>query len=487
MLACLLGLVGLSATAYARRRRILALLLGLPPSKYRVARQHDVRVPMPDGVHLVLDRYVPQHAGRFPAILIRTPYGRGVALNRLIATLFAERGYQVVVQDVRGRSPSEGVWEPFVHEGADGVATLDWIARQPWSNGQAAMWGPSYIGFAQWAAAGTGSPHLKALLPIITQSNFAPVGEHGYRLDRTLRWLLILHLLEDTELSRWDKLRRSLSTAEQDRILAPGFTHLPLATVDEAVFGKPVPFYRTWTAHPSPDDPYWRMANYHAAVPGIGLPIHLVGGWYDIFIAGMLRDYQAAREAGRQPYLTVGPWTHFDLRSQLEGVRQGLSWFDAHLKGDRSTLRHKAVRIFVLGARIWRELDAWPPAVHETRFFLHPEGRLAPAAPPAGALPDCYRYDPADPTPHIGGALLSVHAGPRDNRPLEERDDVLCYTTRTLGQPVELIGVVRIELWVRLSLDHTDLFGRLCVVHPDGRSINICDVFFRLYLGRGEL
>ena len=167
-LAGLLGLVGLSAMAYAWCRRILALLLGLPPSKYRAARQHDVRVRMPDGVHLVLDRYAPRHAGRFPTILMRTPYGRSVVLNRLIATLFAERGYQVVVQDVRGRSPSEGVWEPFVHEGADGVATLGWIARQPWFNGQVAMWGPSYVGFVQWGAAATGSPHLKALLPIIT-------------------------------------------------------------------------------------------------------------------------------------------------------------------------------------------------------------------------------------------------------------------------------------------------------------------------------
>ena len=481
----LLALVAAGALAYTQRRHILARLLRLPPPQYRITVHRNLRVRMPDGVHLTADFYAPQSAGRFPTILIRTPYGRG-GLNTLVAHLFAERGYNVVSQDVRGRFDSEGEWEPYVHEGADGVATLDWIAQQPWFDGQAAMWGPSYVGFVQWAAAATGSPHLKALLPMITQSNLGPVWEHGLRLDRTLRWLLTLDAQANTSLSRWEKLRRSLRVEEQDRILAPGFAHLPLATVDEATLGKSVPFYRTWVEHFSASDPYWRTADYRDAVPNINLPAHFIGGWYDIFISGTLRDYQVMRENGRQPYLTIGPWTHIDARGQIAGVREGLAWFDAHLKGDRSSLRAKPVRLFVMGAAQWREFDDWPSAASATRFFLQPQGGLAPAMPPANAAPDTYRYDPADPTPNIGGPLLSAHAGPRDNRPLEQRHDVLWYSTPLLQQPVEIIGPVHLELWAQSSLEHTDFFGRLCDVHPDGRVINICDGFFRVQPGRGE-
>jgi hypothetical protein len=481
-----LGLTAVSAAAYAQRRRILARLLKLPPATYKTILRPDLRIAMPDGAQLALDHYAPRAAGRFPTILIRTPYGRGGPLNGLIGSVLAERGYHVVAQDVRGRGDSGGDWEPYVHEGADGVATLDWIAQQPWFDGQAAMWGASYVGFVQWAAAAAGSPHLKALLPMITQSNFSPVWEHGFRLDRMLRWMLILESGADPSLSAWQKIQRSLSAEVQDRVLAPGFARLPVAAIDEAVFGRPVPFYRSWVAHFRADDPYWRTADYREAVSDIDLPMHLIGGWYDIFIAGTLHDYQAQRAAGRQPYLTVGPWTHLDMRGQLEGLRQGLAWFDAQLKGDARRLRRQPVRVFVMGADEWREFAAWPPAAQESRLFLQPQGRLAPAPPPADAPPDRYRYDPADPTPNIGGPLLSRHAGPRDNRPLESRRDVLWYRSPPLEQPVEIIGPVRLELWLRSSLEHTDFFGRLLDVHPDGQVINICDGFFRVTPERGE-
>ncbi|HEU5015549.1 MAG TPA: CocE/NonD family hydrolase [Roseiflexaceae bacterium] len=481
----LLGLAALGALAYTQRRAIPARLLRLPPAKYKIAVRRNLRVPMPDGVELAADHYAPQSAAGFPTILIRTPYSRG-GLNALIARLFAERGYNVVAQDVRGRFDSQGMWEPYVHEGMDGAATLDWIAQQPWFDGQAAMWGPSYVGFVQWAAAASGSSHLRALLPMITEANLGPVWEHGLRLDRTLHWLLTLDAQANPELSRWEKLKRAWRAEEQDRVLAPGFAHLPLATVDEAMLGKPVPFYRTWVEHFSADDPYWRTSDYRAAVPNIDLPAHFIGGWYDIFITGTLRDYHVMRKHGRNPYLTIGPWTHINASVQIEGVQQGLAWFDAHLKGDRSRLRAKPVRLFVMGADEWREFDAWPPDARETRFFLQPHGGLAPATPPADAAPDQYRYDPADPTPNIAGPLLSAHAGPRDNRPLEQRRDVLWYSTPPLEQPVEIIGPVRLELWVKSSLEHTDFFGRLCDAHPDGCVINICDGYFRVQPGRGE-
>ncbi len=318
--AGLLSLATLSTLVYTQRRRILARLLRLPPAKYRISARRNLRMRMPDGVYLAADHYAPQSTGRFPTILIRTPYDRG-GLNSFIARLFAERGYNVVSQDVRGRFGSEGEWEPYVHEATDGAATLDWIAQRPWFDGQAAMWGPSYVGFVQWAAAASGSPHLKAILPMITEANLGPVWEHGLRLDRTLRWLLSLDAQANANLSRWEKLKHSLRVEEQDRILAPGVAHLPLATVDEAVLGKPVPFYRTWVEHFTADDPYWHTSDYRDAVQHIGLPAHFIGGWYDIFISGMLRDYQVMRENGQEPYLTIGPWTHINAPVQIAGVR----------------------------------------------------------------------------------------------------------------------------------------------------------------------
>jgi putative CocE/NonD family hydrolase len=171
----------------------------------------------------------------------------------------------------------------------------------------------------------------------------------------------------------------------------------------------------------------------------------------------------------------------------MTGLREGLRWFDAHLKGAGDHLRREPVRIYVMGANEWRELDDFPPPARPTRYYLHAEGGLTRDPPEGTAPPDGYRYDPADPTPALGGALLALKgAGPQDNRPLESRSDVLCYTTPPLARDLEVIGPARLELFVRSSLPHTDFFGRLCDVHPDGHSINICDGLFRVEPGRGE-
>jgi len=218
---------------------------------------------------------------------------------------------------------------------------------------------------------------------------------------------------------------------------------------------------------------------------GVGAPVHLVGGWYDYYLRGLLRDYASLKAAGREPYLTIGPWYHAHPDMLIAGLREALPWFDTRLKGDQDGLREKPVRLYVTGADVWREWDEFPPPVQETRYYLHAEGRLATDQPSATSPPDGYRYDPADPTPALGGALLASRgAGPVDNCPLEARPDVLCYTTPPLTHAVEIMGPVRLELFARSSLAHTDFFGRLCDVHPDGRSINVCDGLFRVTPGR---
>jgi uncharacterized protein len=482
-LAAAVGAAGLAT--YQLRRPLWQRLLKLPPAEFSVTKHSNLRVAMPDGVSLATDLYRPQNDGRYPTILVRTPYGRSNPLVDFAYQRLAERGYNVVSQDCRGRFGSEGVFEPYVHEAEDGRATIDWIAGQPWSDGQVAMWGRSYVGYVQWAAASTGSPHLKALVPSITMAHLGYDADAGFKLDRTLRWLYILDALQNEQRPAWQNLARMVSRGLQDRVVARGYDHLPLSTLDEAVLGRPVPTYRTWIEHSEPEAAYWQAVDFRPRVRDVELPIHLVAGWYDIFLDGQLADYAALVAAGRQPYLTVGPWAHMDPELPWETLRVGIDWFDAHLKGKTGRLRPQPVRLYVMGADEWREYDSWPPPAGHTPYFLHENGFLSPERPTAGSPPDRYRYDPADPTPHVGGALLSAHAGARDNRVLEARPDVLTYTTEPLVETLEIIGPLRLQLYVRSNRAHTDFVGRLCDVWPDGRSMNISDGFFRIRPGKG--
>jgi putative CocE/NonD family hydrolase len=452
---------------------------------------------MPDGVRLLTDHFFPKAAGDFPAILIRTPYGRGkevalwggYALGELPAQRFAERGYHVVVQGARGCFDSEGEFVPHVNEAKDGGATVEWISHQPWFNGELATWGPSYLGYTAWATAAAAPSSLNAMLAMLTSSeNFGvshPDGAFG--LETRLRWsqgVYSLNKMHHRPLK--EQLARRFSRgAERD--LQAAFNHLPLLEADIVAAGEPIPFYRDILTHTQADDAFWEARDHSGAVAQVAAPVHLIGGWYDYYLRSLLRDYASLKAAGRQPYLTIGPWHHAHPGGLMTGLREGLRWFDAHLKGDGGRLRREPVRIYVMGADEWRELDDFPPPARPTRYHLHVQGGLTRDPPEGTSPPDGYRYDPAHPTPALGGELLAFKgAGPQDNRPLEARSDVLCYTTPPLVQDVEVIGPARLELFVRSSLPHTDFFGRLCDVHPDGRSINICDGLFRVEPGRGE-
>jgi putative CocE/NonD family hydrolase len=486
-----LGLAG--AGLYIIRRQIFALLLRAPMPTHQVSVTRGARIPMPDGETLAADLYLPHGNDRLPTVLIRTPYTRsGSLFHPLVfySQRFAERGFNVICQDVRGTHDSGKDFQPFLHEVDDGGATLEWIAQQPWSDGNVGMWGESYVGYTQWAGAASGSQALKALFPMITDSQLVEFPGDGLHMDTLLRWMLTLDALSDPNVSAWQRLRRLTDSALQDRLLADAFMHLPLTTVDEVFLRRPQPFYREVVGDLSPDHPYWTETNLAEIVPGAP-PAHFVSGWYDIFLDGLLRDYSAQLAAGKQPYLTVGPWTHMDSRLTFSTFQEAVGWFSAYLKGDRRWLRRDPVRIFVMGADRWRSFASWPPPTFTTRYFLggvasaH-AGALFPDSPPPRSAPDHYRFDPANPTPSIGGPLLATKAGARDNRPLETRSDLLVYTSLPLSQPLEAIGPVRLELFVQSSTPHTDFFGRLCDVHPDGRSINICEGHVRLTPGAGE-
>ncbi len=456
--------------------RLLERAAQLPPARTRdVAVRRNIEIPMPDGVTLLADRYRARHDGTEPVILMRSPYGRG-SIWGLAARAFAERGFQVVVQSCRGTFGSGGVFNAYRDEAGDGLATLDWLEAQPWSRAGVAMFGPSYLGIVQWAVAADPHATLRALAPAITSSRTRtftyPAGT--FSLASTLTWLDILASQGHTGLRQ---LNDRLSSAKR---LARGFATTPLADADRAVTGDRVQFYQDWLARKD-DDAFWAPVEFDRHLDAVSAPVTMVTGWYDIFLPVQLADYRALREAGRDARLTIGPWKHVDPGGLAESLRDAIDWFGVHLQG-RSTPRASRVRIFVGGARRWVDLDEWPPPSRPVRWHLQPDGGLA-VSPAARSEPDRYRYDPADPTPTVGGTLLARTGGPRDNRGLERRTDVLVYTSAALVRDVEIVGDVVAHLHVRSSLEHTDFFVRLCDVDPSGASRNISDGLVRLTPG----
>lgn len=486
-------LVGVfSIGAYVTRRQWLARALNLTPSKYAVDVERGVAIAMPDGVRLIADHYFPKADGMFPTVLMRTPYGRNLeggllgVLHQFFGQRFAERGYHVLIQDTRGRFDSEGDWEPFVDEQRDGVATVAWIARQPWFDGNLGMWGQSYGGFVQWAVAGDAPDFFKAMVPSITGTQINPYTGSAFGLMGIFRWVYVLTRAGDWFQQLLGDVYRFIYPAPVNKILNRAYNVLPLEQADTRAIGAPVPYFQKWiqSENARVDAPFWQSVSFRARMRDVRAATFLVGGWYDVFLHDILTDYDAMLAAGRSPYLTIGPWKHFDLACVAETLRGGIVWFDAHLK-NRRRLRAKPIRLFVMGANEWREYDQFP-AFRETQFFLRAQNKLSTEFPDAHFAPDRFRFDPANPPPTFGGPLYHPSAGAQDNRLLEARDDVLTYTTAPLTTAIDVIGRVRLDVFAQSTAPSFDLFARLCDVHPDGRSINICDGLIRVDLGIGE-
>ena len=251
--------------------------------------------------------------------------------------------------------------------------------------------------------------------------------------------------------------------------------------------GEPINYYRANFEHLKRDDPFWQASDVSARIGEVQAAVHQISGWQDFFLRETLADYESLRAAGRTPYLTIGPWAHTELSVSLEALREGIYWFDAQLKGDTSNLRVNPVRIYVVGSGEWRRMETWPPPSSATQWFLQPERRLALHTATEVNTPDRYVYDPARPTPALGGAFFSARqGGVRDNRALEARNDVLTFTSSVLDSDLEIMGTPRATLYVQSSLQYTDFFVRLCDVYPDGRSLNVTDGLLRVAPGVGD-
>lgn len=459
--------------------RLLEAVFQLPPAVTRSVRvTRDLRVPTRDGITLLTDHYAPAVPGA-PTVLIRTPYGRRGPMS-LLGELIAERGFHTVVQSCRGTFGSGGTFEPLLHERADGLDTLDWLRKQSWYAGSFGLFGASYQGFVQWAIAADAGVELRAMVAVVTasQTRDSTYAGGAFSLDTVLTWT---ELLEAQAVPWWS---RQVELKRGQPKLRRGLSHLPLGEADSVATGGSVAFFQEWLTHTEVGVDYWRQRAFDERITEVSAEVAMVTGWHDIFLPWQLADYATLRAAGAtRPHLTIGPWTHGSVGLYGAALREGLRWLRAHLAGDRRTLRAAPVRVHVGGAGGWRELPDWPPAVAAQPWHLHAGGGLTPR-PPAPSTPDSHGYDPTDPTPSLGGPLLVANrAGQVDNRSVEERPDVLVYTSDGLDTPVEVIGPVEAVIHVRSTLPYYDVFVRLCDVDGRGRSWNVCDGLARIVPG----
>ena len=469
---------------------------------------------MRDGVRLATDVYLPQASGQFPAILHRLPYGKHQAMSIDDIDAFADAQYAVVIQDTRGRFDSEGEFAPFRSERRDGEDTVRWLTEQSWCDGRVGMVGASYHGATQWMAASAAPPGLRAIAPGFTSTDYydgwmyrGGAFQLGFALYWTTRFLALSALQKRAggEPQAAAEVAALIQTIDRSEAV---YETMPLVDV-------PLPsaagYYRDWLEHPTRDS-YWYRTAPEQDHREIAIPTLNIGGWYDCFLGGTLANYAGVKAhgrtpGGRSPRLIIGPWAHGVLGGEfpelmfginadaamLPLIQEQIRFFDEHVRNVRSPSDDAAnVKLFVMGANAWREEQTWP--ISGTRYVPYylsgsgadpsRTGALATAIPGAEA-PDVFEYDPADPVPTVGGQTflpglrMAVNAGPRDQRSVELRPDVLCFTTGPLARDLDVIGPVSATLYASSSAPDTDFTAKLVDVHPDGTAMILTDGILR--------
>ena len=423
------------------------------------------RLAMRDGVRLATDIRLPPGDGRVPTILVRTPYGRVSRGGE--AAGFIRAGYACVIQDMRGRFDSEGDNLPFIGCGwgpqQDGVDTVAWIRGQPWSDGRVATIGGSAAGITQNLLAGAAPEGLVAqYISVAPADIYTDISYTGCALRQA-------------DVENWLRGNKFAAAALKNIL-----------------------------DHPSYDD-HWRATDTHTRFAVMNVPAVHIGGWFDMFAQGTIEEFRgrqhrgAAGSKGRQK-LIMGPWTHgigkmpagqltFPGADRPPATYDASRWFDHHLRGiDNGIDREPAVAYYVMGdtsrpgapGNHWRFADDWPIPARDTPFHLTADKRLGRTPPAAGAGHHEFTFDPAAPCPTVGGNNLTIDRGPMDQRRIEDRSDVVVFTTDPLAEPVEVTGRVLAKLFVSSSAVDTDLSVRLCDVYPDGRSMLIAEGMQRL-------
>ena len=452
------------------------LKLGRRRNKITIERA--VPVPMRDGTILLADHYAPDVAEPRPTVLMRCPYGRGWQYA-IMARPFAERGYHVLLQSTRGTFGSGGVFTPCSNEAEDGQDTVAWLRKQDWFSGRLATVGASYLAFVQWALALDPPPELTAMAVYVSPHDLASAGfGHGtFELFNLLLWSDIMAHQEQL-----GSARMMWRTVNAERRLAAAMNRLPIAQTGASIGGAGAPWYADWFAHPDQADAYWDGYNAAAALEHVTVPTLVVGGFHDFFIEQTVQQYHALLRRGVHAGLTIGPWTHMTI-DMGTAIRETLDWLDAYAdgNGNGASPRPLPVRVWTSGIRQWRAMPEWPPAaMTQQTMFLQSGGTLTSQQPDHHGAVTSFRYDPADPTPSVGGRTMSVRrGGSQDNTAIEARDDVLTFTTPQLIEPVEIAGVPVARLFLSSDNPHCDLFVRLCDVDERGQSRNLTDQIVR--------
>jgi putative CocE/NonD family hydrolase len=467
----------------------------------------DVPATMRDGTVLRANVYRPSGEGRWPVLLRRTPYSKD-APDAFDVTA-ARQGYVVISQDSRGRFNSEGAWYPWRTEAEDGFDTIAWAAALPHADGKVGLIGGSYHGFTQWSAAALQPVALKAMFPEWTWAD--PLNGFIYRggafrLSLAYFYLgglgldVVVRQHRDDPAGREEAVRALCR--EIDDLGPVGYRSLPLADfapVRRHAVGSI--FFDQVAAPLDREHSQWQPMTILGKHERVQVPTFNTGGWYDPFLDDTIMHYQTMRALGRPTKLLIGPWIHgaptalvgdlnfgiasnrgsIDLTTSVDSLR--LRWFDHWLKGiDTGIMAEPPIKLFVMGANVWRDEEDWPLArAVDTPYYLREGGRLT-TQPPGAEAPDTYDYDPADPVPTLGGspaATPEYRQGPLDQRPIEARPDVLLYRSLPLERDTEVTGPIEVRLWATSSAPDTDFVARLVDVYPDGRSINLCDGILR--------
>ena len=480
----------------------------------------NLEVTMRDGTKTYADVFRPAVDGKYPVLMTRTPYDKSSAASRsgaLDAINAASQGYAVVIQDVRGRYSSEGEFYTFVNETDDGADSIEWAAEQSWSSGKVGMYGASYVGATQWLAAKSETPSLTAIVPTVTASDYHEgwAWQGGaFELGFNLSWSVgsLAH-------GNWNNLSRQLKLENSmlEKLISskdnlnPEFQHLPLSEM-QALKNGLAPYYYDWLSHPEYDQ-YWQALSIQDSHDKIQIPALNIGGWHDIFQGGTIKNFTGMKKNGANTSardgqrLLIGPWVHGNTGTLAGSYNYGtmssrdkenihgrtLSFFDKWLKGDTTKEPiEKSVRIFVMGINEWRDEDEWPlNRAIDTKFYLHSsgganslrgDGSLSQVTPD-NEPPDSYHYNPQFPVPTSGGGLccddVFMQNGVFDQRPIEERSDVLVYSTPPLEKPIEVTGPISVSLFASTTAKDTDFTAKLVDVDTKGFARNLTDGIIR--------
>jgi len=456
--------------------------LRLPAWKIRdVARHADLSVPMSDGTILLADHWIPEGDTRAPLLLVRSPYGRRSSVGLLYGRLLAHQGFQVLVQSCRGTAGSQGSFDrPFTAETEDGRDTLVWLKKQPFYPGAFATIGGSYLGYTQLALPQEARADLFAavlqITPTATRDIVLPDG--SLALHTALGW--------STATSRpiQGPVRTALQARRDARAVHEAGMTAPLLDSYTRATGRRLPHLDAWLNHPDPTDPWWRQEDRAQALDDLDCPVLVQAGWWDAFLEQGIDQFQQLTARGVPARLSIGPWSHASFMLKGAGeVMAEAAQFLRGVAGLEPSSPSAVVRLRDTSGARRMGGSTWPPSAVEPEVLFLRAGSLAPAPSTADMDVSSFTYDPTDPTPSCGGLTVDLTGGPKDNRKLEARTDVLTFDAATMVRDTTYLGSPTVELWVSADVPAPELFVRLNIVDRKGRSTNLVDCLVQVAVG----